>query len=306
MKNSITQYIRTLLSRGLSQNTIKSYENDLIQLMDFLTKYFENEQVDLNSVSRLYLRDFLRSLSLKGRNNRTLARKATVIKNFFSFCEKNGLIKVNSAENLQIPKFEKKLPKHFTEIEMEDLLSIPDLSSKFGVRNKAILELLYSSGLRISELASATIYRLDLDSKLIKIIGKGNKERIVPIGKKAVRALKNYLKIRNQFYTPEKGEQKEISDTLFLSKSGKPLTADELREILDKYIHLVAKTKGYSPHSIRHSFATHLITNGADLRAVQEMLGHSNLSTTEIYTHLSLKDLKKVYEQAHPKSKKQD
>ncbi|NQV19677.1 MAG: tyrosine recombinase [Armatimonadetes bacterium] len=306
MKNSITQYIRTLISRGLSQNTIKSYEKDLLQLMDFLTKYFENEQIDLNSVSRLYLRDFLRSLSLKGRNNRTLARKATVIKNFFSFCEKNDLIKVNSAENLKIPKFEKKLPKHFTEIEMEDLLSIPDLSSKFGVRNKAILELIYSSGLRISELASATIYRLDLDSKLIKIIGKGNKERIVPIGKKAVRALKNYLKIRNQFYSPDKRAQKEISDTLFLSKSGKPLTADELREILDKYIRLVAKTKGYSPHSIRHSFATHLITNGADLRAVQEMLGHSNLSTTEIYTHLSLKDLKKVYEQAHPKSKKQD
>ena len=306
MKNSITQYIRTLISRGLSQNTNKSYEQDLLQLNDFLTKYFENEQVDLNSVSRLYLRDFLRSLSLKGRNNRTLARKATVIKNFFSFCEKNDLIKVNSAENLQIPKFEKKLPKHFTEIEMEDLLNIPDLSSKFGVRNKAILELLYSSGLRISELASATIYRLDLDSKLIKIIGKGNKERIVPIGKKAVRALKNYLKIRNQFYFPDKGEQKGVSDILFLSKSGKPLYADELREILDKYIRLVAKTKGYSPHSIRHSFATHLITNGADLRAVQEMLGHSNLSTTEIYTHLSLKDLKKVYERAHPKSKKQD
>ncbi len=309
MKSIITQYIRTLISRGLSQNTIKSYKNDLIQLMDFLTKYFENEQIDLNSVSRLYLRDFLRSLSLKGRNNRTLARKATVIKNFFSYCEKNNLIKVNNAENLQIPKFEKKLPKHFTEIEMEDLLSIPDLSSKFGVRNKAILELLYSSGLRISELANATIYRLDLDSKLIKIIGKGNKERIVPIGKKAVRALKNYLKIRTQFLPlnpHEKGEQKEISDTLFLSKSGKPLYADELREILDKYIRLVAKTKGYSPHSIRHSFATHLITNGADLRAVQEMLGHSNLSTTEIYTHLSLKDLKKVYEQAHPKSKKQD
>ncbi len=306
MKNSITQYIRTLISRGLSKNTIKSYEKDLLQLMNFLAKYFENEQVDLNSVSRLYLRDFLRSLSLKGRNNRTLARKATVIKNFFSFCEKNDLIKINSAENLQIPKFEKKLPKHFTEIEMEDLLSIPDLSSKFGVRNKAILELLYSSGLRISELANATIYRLDLDSKLIKIIGKGNKERIVPIGKKAVRALKSYLKIRTQFYSPVKGEQKEISDTLFLSKSGKPLTSDELREILDKYIRLVAKTKGYSPHSIRHSFATHLITNGADLRAVQEMLGHSNLSTTEIYTHLSLKDLKKVYERAHPKSKKQD
>jgi site-specific recombinase XerD len=202
--------------------------------------------------------------------------------------------------NLQIPRFEKKLPKFFTEKEMEDLLNIPDLSSKFGVRNKAILEMIYSCGMRISEVSGCRLNQFDLSDKIIRILGKGNKERLVPIGKMAVKAVKNYLKIRDQFIS------RDSDETLFLSKSGKPLDADEIREILERYIMLVAKTKGYSPHSIRHSFATHLLSHGADLRAVQEMLGHSNLSTTEMYTHLSLKDLKKVYEQAHPRSKKED
>ncbi len=300
MLEAIDKFIRTLLSRGLSKHTIKAYKSDLLQLDEFLEKYFEDGKVDLNEITRLFLRDYMRDLSIKGRNNRTLARKATTIKSFFHFCERNEFIEKNPAENLQIPRFEKKLPRFFTEKEMEDLLKIPDLSSKFGVRNKAILELIYSCGMRISEVAHCKINKVDLAEKTIRIIGKGNKERIVPVGKMAIRAVKNYLKIRSQF------ESRESDDSLFLSKSGKPLSSDELREILDRYIILVAKTKGYSPHSIRHSFATHLISRGADLRAVQEMLGHSNLSTTEIYTHLSIKDLKKVYEQAHPRSKKEN
>jgi len=292
------------MSKGLSENTTRAYEKDLQQLANFLEKYFPDD-IDIRKITHLFLRDFLRDLSLKNRSNRTLSRKATVIKTFFQFCQRNDFIEKNPAENLKIPKFEKKLPKFFTEKEMEELLSIPDLTDKFGIRNKAILELIYSSGLRISEVAGCRIDQLDLNEKLIRIKGKGNKERIVPMGNKALRAIKNYLKVRKQFHFSKRKEEKSVPN-LFLSKSGKPLSSDELREILDRYIRLVAKTKGYSPHSIRHSFATHLLANGADLRAVQEMLGHSNLSTTEIYTHLSLKDLKKVYEQAHPRSKKED
>ncbi|MCK4655051.1 MAG: tyrosine recombinase [Candidatus Cloacimonetes bacterium] len=300
MQEAIKQYIRTLISRGLSHNTITAYRKDILQLNEFLKKYFKNEEVDLNGITRLYLRDFLRELSLKGRNNRTLARKATTMKNFFQYCEKNKFVIKNPAVNLQIPKFDKTLPKYFSEKEMEALLNIPELSTKFGVRNKAILELIYSCGMRISEIADCRMNQIDLNTKIIRIIGKGNKERLVPIGRMAIKAIKSYMRIRNQFVS------KDSDDTLFLSKSGKSLSADEIREILERYIMLVAKTKGYSPHSIRHSFATHLISHGADLRAVQEMLGHSNLSTTEIYTHLSLKDLKKVYNQAHPRSKKED
>jgi tyrosine recombinase XerC len=299
MQSAIDQFIKTQQSRGLSIHTLTAYKRDLDQLHNFLTKYFEKE-IKLQEITRLYLRDFMRDLSVNGRSNRTLARKATTMKNFFRYCEKNRLVHQNPAANLKIPKFEKKLPKHFTEHEIEDLLNIPDLSNKFGIRNKAILELIYSCGMRISEVSNCNLRQIDLNEKIIKIKGKGNKERIVPVGKEAAKAVKKYLKIREQFVSKESG------NILFLSKSGRELSPNELREILERYIMLVAKTKGYSPHSIRHSFATHLLEHGADLRAVQEMLGHSNLSTTEIYTHLSLKDLKKVYEQAHPRSKKKD
>ncbi len=300
MQKAIDEFVRTLISRGLSEHTITAYKKDLLQLQEFLTKYFEDGSVKVDQITRLFLRDFLRHLSMNDRNNRTLARKATTMKNFFQFCEKNEYLTKNPASNLHIPKFEKKLPKYFSEKEMEELLNIPDLSSKFGIRNRAILELIYSSGLRISEIADCKMGQIDLNEKLIKIIGKGNKERIIPISSKAKIAIRNYENTREQFRSRFSGE------IFFLSKSGRQLSSNEIREILSRYLVLVARTKGYSPHSIRHSFATHLLARGADLRAVQEMLGHSNLSTTEIYTHLTLKDLKKVYEQAHPRSDKED
>jgi len=300
MRNAIRDFIRTQQSRGLSVHTLKAYQNDLNQFHDFLRKYFEDGVVNLNGIIKLYIRDFLRNLSQEGRSNRSLARKTTTIRIFFQYCQQNELIKNNPALTLKTPKFEKHLPRHFTEKEMNELLDIPDKTSKFGIRNHSILELIYSCGLRISEVSNLTLSQIDMKNKLVRIKGKGNKTRIVPVGIRAVNALHNYLRIRNQFESPESGEN------FFLSKSGKKLTPDELREILDRYIRLVAKTKGYSPHSIRHSFATHLLARGADLRAVQEMLGHSNLSTTEIYTHLSMKDLKEIYRQAHPRSSKKD
>jgi len=297
MKNVIEQYIRTQNSRGLSSHTIRAYESDLKHLEEYLTRFFEDGQVILKEITRIFLRDFLRNESISGNSNRTLSRKSTTIRNFFIFCMKNEYIQKNPAKFLKVPKFEKKLPMHFSKDEIENLLNIPDLSSKFGIRNKAILELIYSCGLRISEISDCTISGIDFGNKLIKVMGKGRKERMVPIGKPALKSLKLYYKIRLKFVT------KYSDDLFFLSKSGRKLTPDELREILDSYISLVAKTKGYTPHSIRHSFATHLLANGADLRAVQEMLGHSNLSTTEIYTHLSIKDLKDVYEKTHPRNK---
>ena len=300
MQKAIDEFVKILVSRGLSEHTITAYKKDLLQLQDFLTKYFEEGNIKVNQVTRLFLRDFLRYLSENDRNNRTLARKATTMKSFFQFCEKNNYLTKNPASNLHIPKFEKKLPKCFSEKEMEELLNIPDLSNKFGIRNRAILELIYSSGLRISEITGCKMGQIDLSEKLISVIGKGNKERIIPISSKAKIAIRNYSKTRDQF------ESRFSDDIFFLSKSGRPLSPNEIREILSRYLNLVAKTKGYSPHTIRHSFATHLLARGADLRAVQEMLGHTNLSTTEIYTHLTLKDLKKVYEQAHPRGDKKD
>ncbi len=300
MQKAIDEFVRTLISRGLSEHTITAYKRDLLQLQEFLVKYFEDKEVRVDQITRLFLRDFLRHLSENNRNNRSLARKATTMKNFFQFCEKNKYLSKNPASNLHIPKFEQTLPKCFSEKEMEELLNIPDLSSKFGIRNRAILELIYSSGLRISEISGCKMGQIDLSEKMIRVIGKGDKERVVPISSKAKIAIRNYSSIREQF------KSRFSDDSFFLSKSGKSLSPNEIREILSRYLNLVAKTKGYSPHTIRHSFATHLLSRGADLRAVQEMLGHANLSTTEIYTHLTLKDLKKVYKQAHPRSDKKD
>ena len=300
LEETIELYIRHLMARGLSKHTITAYGKDLEQFDSFLRHYFEDERPILNAISRRMIRDFLHHMSENERSNRTLARKTTTIRSFFKFCIAGGYTQDNPTTGMPTPKFGKKLPKFFSEEEIRKLLELPDLSSKFGVRNRAILELLYSCGMRISEIADATISQVDLRREMIRIIGKGNKERIVPVGQWACATIRSYLKIRPRF------ESKESGDTLFLSKSGKPLTADELREILDRYIMLVASTKGYSPHSIRHSFATHLLSHGADLKAVQEMLGHSNLSTTEIYTHLTIEDLQKEYMQAHPRSRKED
>lgn len=300
MKQIIVDYIQSLRSQNMSVHTLRAYERDLEQFREFLGTYFEDKEVNIKEIGRLYIRDFLRKLSNEGRSNRTLARKATTIRNFFDYCVKNKHIDINPSMNLKIPKFEQKLPKVFSEKEIDQLIAIPDLETKFGIRDRAIMELIYSCGLRISEVAECKIGSLDTNERVIRILGKGKKIRVVPVGKEAMKALKKFLSIRNQFYS-EKSD-----DTIFLSKSGKPLTADQIRQILDRYILLIAKTKGYSPHSIRHSFATHMLNRGADIRAVQEMLGHSNLSTTELYTHLTLTDLKKAYDQAHPRSNKED
>jgi tyrosine recombinase XerC len=296
MRQAIENFLRTKLSAGMSDCTVRAYRGDLEQLQEFLHRYFEDGHVQLEQINKLYLRDFLRHLHSQGRSNRTLARKTTTMKTFFCWCRQNGLIAKDPAETLHSPRFEKKLPHAFSEEEMQELLSIPDLTSKFGIRNRAILELMYSCGLRISEVAWAVMTQLDLTTGILRIVGKGNKERLVPVGKEAKKALKAYLDVRRSFVSDASGNE------IFLSKSGKALTPDELREILDRYIRLVARSKGYSPHALRHSFATHLLSRGCDLRAVQEMLGHSNLATTEIYTHLSMKDIKAAYATAHPRS----
>ncbi|MCF7912115.1 MAG: tyrosine recombinase [Candidatus Cloacimonetes bacterium] len=296
MHTEIEKYLTFLKSRGSSEHTIAAYSSDLKQFSIFMVKYFPDGRINLKEVKRLYLRDFLRWLRNEGRSNRTLARKATTLKNFFLFCLKEKIVDEDPTQYLKIPKYEKMLPRHFTEAEMLQLLELPDENSKFGIRNRAMLEIMYSCGLRISEVGSLETRNIDFDNRIVKVMGKGRKERIIPFGKACRKALKHYLKVRAEF-EPEPKEK-----TFFLSKSGIPLSGSEIREILSHYLNLIAQTTGYSPHSIRHAFATHLLEHGADLRGVQEMLGHANLSTTEIYTHLSLEEVKKVYQQAHARS----
>ena len=255
--------------------------------------YFEND-IEVRKISRLFIRDFLKSQFAENVKNKTLSRKVSSLKKFFKFCISKKVIEIDPTKSLKSPKIRKELPKVFTEKEIENLLELPDLKTKFGIRNRAILELIYSCGLRISEVSNLKIKDFSNDFKTLSVIGKGKKKRILPVGRIARKYLKKYLKYRSNFGI------KQSKEVFFLSKSGKKLTSDEIREILEKYIILIAQTKGYSPHTIRHSFATHLLANGADLRAVQEMLGHSNLSTTQIYTHLSLSEIKSIYQETHP------
>ncbi len=300
MIHIINGFIDELRAKGASPHTVRAYKSDLTQFSDFIVHYFENEIVVIKEISKQMIRDYLRELSFNKRCNKTLSRKITVLREFFQFAIQKGICIENPARKMNLPKSEKKIPSYFTEKEMATLLQIPDTSSKFGVRNGAMLELMYSCGLRISELAEAKLKDIDYERKVIKILGKGNKIRLVPVGRVAERRLKEYYAIRGSFLS-------EFSDDhIFLSKSGKSLHPDEIRAIFDKYIRLIARSSGYSPHTIRHSFATHLLSRGADLRAIQEMLGHSQLTTTEKYTHISFPDLIKTYKLVHPRSDEEE
>lgn len=297
MKNSIKLFCEHMALEGKSPRTISGYQLDLEQFTEFVKRFFEEELVPVQGITLLNLRDFLRWLNEKQDCNRTLARKSAALNSFFRFCKIRGIIAANPMDNVKRPKYEKPLPKCFTEEEVRNLLAIPDTSSPFGVRNRAILETLYSSGLRLMELAGIRLNDLDTKKGLLRVHGKGNKQRIVPVGTPALAAIGEYLQIRGTFCG------NEATDIMFLTKSGKAFDTKQLEIILKRYFLLIARAKGYTPHALRHSFATHMLSRGADLRAIQELLGHSLLSTTETYTHVSLEDIKKAYAKGHPRSK---
>ena len=288
------QYIH---GEGKSPRTITAYMKDLSQFYNFIERYFEDSDIQLDQISPQMIRDWFLHLHKQQVGNRSLARKAAALQSFFSWLKLTNRISKNPMDKIKRPKFEKGLPHYFTEEEMLNLLNLPDQSNIFGVRNRAILELLYSSGLRISELADLQLNDIDLKRGLVRVKGKGNKERIIPVGKSAIEAIESYLPVRDNL------KQEYSSNKLFLTKSGKDFDHRQLYKILHHYFQLIARQKGYSPHTIRHSFATHLLARGADLRALQEMLGHSNLETTAIYTHLTLDDIKKAYHKGHPRGK---
>lgn len=294
MTEWIEKHLNYLSLEGKSPRTIEGYRIDLQQFQQYLLSEFG--PIQIQEISALHIKGFLRWLSERPDCNRTLSRKLAALSSWFIYLKRMGIITKNPMIRIRRPKYERKLPRFFSEEEMSVLLRIPDTSTKIGVRNRAILEILYSCGLRLSELAGLRLMDIDQGKKIIRVIGKGNKQRLVPLGSYALQALQDYLKLRPQF------EQSYSSDKVFLTHTGKDFDRIQLRTILMRYIQLIAREKGYSPHTIRHSFATHLLARGADLRTIQEMLGHSELSTTEIYTHLSLEDIKEAYEKGHPRS----
>jgi tyrosine recombinase XerC len=273
------------IEKNYSPHTILNYKIDLNDFLSFI------KDTKLEHVSYLTLRKYFAELRSKKYKPRTLSRKLSSLRSFFSFLHREGHIHTNPAVLLMSPKRDKSLPKFLSEPEMMQLIQSPLMDKVAGKRDKAIIETLYSTGLRVSELVGLNLDAVDLIGNIVKVYGKGKKERLVPIGDKATEAIQDYLSNR-----------KAKSRILFLNKNNTRLSARSVRNILNKHIHSTSITNNVSPHVLRHSFATHLLNHGADLRSVQELLGHVNLSTTQIYTHVTTERLKKIYDKAHPRA----
>ncbi|MDL1971463.1 MAG: site-specific tyrosine recombinase XerD [Candidatus Desulfofervidaceae bacterium] len=283
-----------LLERGLSQRTVSAYASDLEKFREYLSK----EEKTLLTVETKDIEDFMYFLAQKGLSARTRARILAAIKTFFRFLILTGRLEINPAALMETPRFPHKLPQVLTLEEVERLLDAPDTSTARGLRDKAMLELLYATGLRVSELVKLKLNQLNLEVGYVFVMGKGAKERLVPIGTKAQEAIKRYL---------DEGRTKLLSTPsslyLFIGYRGRPLTRQGFWEIIKRYTLQVGINKPVSPHTLRHSFATHLLERGADLRSVQTMLGHASVITTQIYTHVTNEHLRKIYAHFHPRAK---
>jgi len=294
---SITSFLTHVrVEKGLSVNTISAYRRDLVKFDEFAKK----RKLTLESVSRDALVDFLASLYRQKLESRTVARHLVTLRNFFRFAQVQGLRAEDPSLNLESPKIRKSLPGYLKLEEVEKLLAQPDEKTPMGLRDRAMREVLYSTGLRVSELISLRVMDLDRSAGFVRCIGKGDKERIVPIGKKALALVDRYLRDARPKLV-SKGKQ--VSGTsLFINRRGGNLSRVGVWKILSGYGRRAGMRVALTPHMLRHSFATHLLERGADLRSVQLMLGHSDISTTQIYTHVVEERLKQIYKAHHPRA----
>lgn len=287
-------YLRAIqVERGLSVNTVKAYQQDL----NAFARFLEEQQKGLSQVDHVFVLAFLNQLREKGRANSSIARMVTTLRKFFAYLKKENLVAHDPMQTIKPPKKAQHLPAVLTVEEVDRLLAVPDLTSTLGIRNKALLELLYATGLRVSELVHLKLDDLHLDMGLLQTIGKGDKERIIPIGEVAIDWLSTYLRDSRP-----KLLKKQKADQIFLNDHGRPISRQGVWLLIKQLVAKADIHKDVSPHTLRHSFATHILENGADLRIVQELLGHSDISTTQIYTHISKGRLTQVYDQFHPRA----
>lgn len=295
MEEMVRQFLNFIsVERGLAPNTIESYYRDLQNYLRFLKS---QNITDLKFTSKTTIISYLLLMQKNGKASSSISRACAAIKSFYHFLMRERYIDEDPTINLNTPKLEKKLPRVLTVEEVEKLLEQPDIRDPLGFRDKTMLELLYSTGIRVSELISLTTEDVNLDMGFLRCTGKGSKERIVPIGSFAITYLKEYINNVRRLLVKDKN-----SDVLFVNHFGKALTRQGFWKIIKKYAKMAGIDKEITPHTLRHSFATHLIENGADLRAVQEMLGHADISTTQIYTHLTKTRIKEVYDKTHPRA----
>ncbi|QOR65349.1 site-specific tyrosine recombinase XerD [Cytobacillus suaedae] len=297
MKAHINKFIQYLVDdRRLAENTVISYKRDLSKYVDYLIKNEEIEFID--KVSRIQILHFLQYLKDTGSSAKTIARHIASIRSFHQYLLRNRITTDDPTVQIETPKMERNLPKVLSLLEVESLLDAPDTSSPLGLRDKAILEMLYATGIRVSELTNLNIEDVHLEMGFIRCTGKGNKERIVPLGKVAKEAIYNYIERGRS----ELLKNDDSSQALFLNHRGQRLTRQGFWKNLRQIASSANVKNELTPHTLRHSFATHLLENGADLRAVQEMLGHADISTTQIYTRVTKTRLKDVYNTYHPRA----
>ena len=298
MQQEIEAFVEALRNRAVSEHTLSSYRSDLRQFHAFL----KLRKRSLDSLDHLCLRDFLSHLHERKLQKTSIARKLACLRTFFNFLVRDGRLKSNPAELISSPRLPKKLPSYLSEKEAAAVVELPQGTALKDLRDRAILELLYASGLRVRELVGLNDENVDLGQQLVRVFGKGRKQRIVPFGEYAGRALAEYLGERDRLVlaSPEASGHTPV----FVSLRGRRLNARDVQRLVEKTRLRLPSGRRLTAHTLRHSFATHLLERGADLRAIQELLGHASLATTQKYTHVTLQHLRAEYEQAHPKAKR--
>lgn len=304
MKVQLEEFLEHLaLNENASDHTVRAYESDLSQFLTFLAQHTGRKRLELvaHDVSHLNIRAFLGDLQKRGNTRSSAARKLAALRTFARYLRREGVLEGDPASLVGTPKREQRLPAHLGEAEMSTLLDMPDVSLPLGRRDKAILELFYASGLRLSELVGVNIDDVNLSSRIVRVMGKGGKERLVPFNPPTERAIRAWLKDWEALARPTFGRKKRV-DPLFLNYQGGRLSTRSVDRLVRKYVARCSTRFGISPHALRHSFATHLLQRGADLRAIQELLGHARLSTTQRYTHVNAAQLLEAYRKSHPKA----
>jgi integrase/recombinase XerC len=290
--------------RNVSEHTLRNYLSDLEQFYDTLCPVDaegRRRHIDVRQIDHITIREYMSKLHREKRKKTSIARKLATLRTFFKFLCREQIVELNPARLVSSPRLEKKLPKVMSEDDVSRFIETPDTETVLGKRDRAILELLYATGMRVSELVGLNLEDIDFRNDSIRVRGKGRKERIVPFGSKAKEAMQEYLGVRGELLIEAPEDQRDPK-VFFLNYQGTRITTRSVGRMIDKYVRECALAHDISPHSLRHSVATHLLSAGADLRAIQELLGHAQLSSTQIYTQVSMEKLMEVYDKAHPKA----
>jgi integrase/recombinase XerC len=309
MSSTLAEWIEKYLDylryqRNASVHTLRNYASDLKQFTDYLTLQPSGErrpEPKLEQIDNITIREYLGALYQRRNKKSSVARKLATLRSFMNYLSREAAIPVNTARLVATPRLEKRLPDYLMRESVVKLIEAPDRSTPLGKRDRAILELLYATGARVGEVVGLDVGDIHLGEGLVRVLGKGRKERLIPFGQKALEALESYQDVRGEILKAGRAGQ---PDALFLNSRGGRLTARSVGNIVNRYVNQLAEQMKVHPHTLRHTFATHMLDAGADLRSIQELLGHESLSTTQKYTHVSTEHLLRVYEASHPRAKK--